>query len=105
MAFPYFSITQAYATIISVLNSQLQVLSTLCKNQTTGDFTDQVRYNSSTKKLESWTGSAWTELDISGATIAVATAATSARRGRVQFNMYPARAAIDTSSPSRIVHN
>ena len=78
MAFPYFSITQAYATIISVLNSQLQVLSTLCKNQTTGDFTDQVRYNSSTKKLESWTGSAWTELDISGATIALATAATSA---------------------------
>ena len=78
MAFPYFSLTQAYATIISFLNSQMQALSTLCKNQTTGDFTDQVRYNSSTKKLESWTGSTWIELDISGATIALATAATSA---------------------------
>lgn len=38
--------------------------------------TGLVRYNPSTKIFEYWTGSAWSELDISAATIALAAAAT-----------------------------
>ena len=69
MAFANFSLSTAYATVVSMLNTQLTAVGKLFKNQTTGDFTDQVRYNSTGQKLEYWTGSAWAELNIKNQTI------------------------------------
>jgi len=66
MAFANFSLTTAYATIISMLNTQLTAVGKLFKDQTTGDFADQIRYNSSSDKLEYWTGSAWATLPMTG---------------------------------------
>jgi hypothetical protein len=74
MAFADFSLTNLYTDIITKLNAQLTSVGKLFKNQTTGDYIDQIRYNSSTKRLEYWTGTAWAALDISLATIAAATA-------------------------------
>lgn len=87
MAFANFSITTVYATLISMINTQLTAVAKLFKDQTTGDFVDQVRYNSSTKKLESWDGDSWEPLDLTG--VAAGTAATlQATRtiGGVSFN-------------------
>jgi hypothetical protein len=75
MAFADFSVNDLYTAIVSKLNTQLTAVGKLFKDQTTGDFTDQVRYNSSTKMLERWIGSVWGALDLSATTIANATAA------------------------------
>ncbi len=75
MAFADFSLTDLYTSIVTKLNAQLTTVGKLFKDQTTGDYVDQIRYNSSTKRLEYWTGSAWAQLDISLATIAAVTSA------------------------------
>lgn len=72
MAFANFSITTVYATLISMLNTQLTAVGKLFKDQATGDFTDQIRYNSAGKRLEYWNGSAWAALDVSLSAIAAA---------------------------------
>jgi hypothetical protein len=73
MPWPDFALSTAYATIITKLNTGFTNCGKLFKNQTTGDFTDQIRYNSTGKKLEYWTGAAWAALDVSLSTIATAT--------------------------------
>ena len=78
MAWPNFSLTDLYTALITNLNSRLQDTGKLFNGVTTtgAEFTDQVKYNSSTKKLERWTGSAWVALDMSGTGIASASIAT-----------------------------
>lgn len=77
MAWPNFSLTDLYTALITNLNSRLQETGKLFNGVTTtgAEFTDQVRYNSSTKKLETWNGSAWVALDMSGTGIAAASVA------------------------------
>lgn len=87
MAFANFSLTTVYATLISMINTQLTAVAKLFKDQTTGYFVDQVRYNSSNKKLESWDGDSWEPLDLTG--VAAGTAATlqtTRTIGGVSFN-------------------
>ncbi|MBC7964085.1 MAG: hypothetical protein H7Y05_14220, partial [Steroidobacteraceae bacterium] len=62
MAFGNFSLTTAKSTLITMLNTQLTAVGKLFKDQTIGDFVDQVRYNSALKRKEYWTGSAWAAL-------------------------------------------
>ena len=65
MAFANFSITTVYTAIITALNAQLTAVASLFKDQTTGDFTGQIRISSSGKRIESWSGSAWVAVDLS----------------------------------------
>lgn len=78
MAWPNFSVTTAYATLISGINTAFQTVGKLFKDQTTGDYVDQIRYSSSNKRLEYWNGSAWVALDVSSTAITNATNATNA---------------------------
>ena len=66
MGFADFSVADVYSGIIAKLNTQLTAGGKLFKNQTTGDFADQTRYNSALKRLEYWTGSVWAALDMTG---------------------------------------
>lgn len=76
MAFGNLSLTDAYTAIITKLNTQLIAVASLFRDQTTGDFTNQLRYSSANSRFEYWNGSAWAELNISAATIAISTNAT-----------------------------
>jgi hypothetical protein len=67
MAFANFSLSTAYTAIITALNTQLTAVGSLFKDQTTGDFTGQIRYNSALKKLQYCvTGgtATWAELEL-----------------------------------------
>ena len=55
-----------------MLNTQLTSVASWFKDQTSGDFTGQIRYSSSNKRIESWNGSAWVALDISLTAVAAA---------------------------------
>ena len=72
MAFGNFSLITAYTAFATMLNTQLTAVGKLFKDQTTGDFVDQIRWSSSAKRFESWNGSAWVAIDISASTIATA---------------------------------
>lgn len=81
MAWPDFSLTDLYTSIITKLNTGFTNASKLFRDQASGDLTNQIRYSSSNKRLEYWTGSAWAALDFTGVaagTAATATSATSA---------------------------
>jgi len=69
MAWPDLAITDLYTAIITKINSGFTSVSKLFKDQTTGDFADQIRYSSSAKRLEYWSGTAWVALDISATAI------------------------------------
>lgn len=87
MAWPNLSVSNAYAALISSINTAFQTVGKLFKDQTTGDYADQVRYNSNTKRLECWTGSAWSTLDMSGTDSGTAATLKTARTiGGVSFN-------------------
>lgn len=97
MAFADFTLATLYTNIITKLNDQLTLVASLFKNQTTGDFTDQVRYYSTLKRLEYWDGSEWKALDLSGTAVTTATNATNAETA-TKWN--GATKTISTSSPS-----
>ena len=87
MAWPNFSVTDGYAALVAGINTAFQSVGKLFKDQTTGDFTDQVRYNSSLGRLEYWTGSAWAALPMGGTAAGTAnTLATARTIGGVSFN-------------------
>ena len=78
MAWPDFALTDLYTAIITKLNTGFTNVGKLFLDQTTGDYTNQIRYSTANKRLEYWTGSAWAALDVSSSTIANATASTNA---------------------------
>jgi len=78
MAFANFSVSTVYTTLITMLNTQLTALGNSFRDQTTGDYTNQIRYSSANKCYEYWSGSAWAALDVSSTTITSATNATNA---------------------------
>lgn len=66
MAWPDLSLTDSYSAILTKINTGFTNVGKLFRDQATGDFTNQVRYNSTQKRFESWTGSTWQALDLSG---------------------------------------
>jgi len=112
MAFANFSLATTYTAIITALNTQLTAVGKLFTDQTTGDFTGQIRVSSSGKRLESWNGSAWVALDLSSTAIANATNAgnadtldtlhasafATAAQGVLATNAQPAATAINTGN-------
>lgn len=69
MEWPNLTIGGNYITLLqTTINDAINGCAKMFKNQTTGDFVDQIRYNSALKRLEYWTGSAWAALDMAGTT-------------------------------------
>lgn len=59
------------SSITTPINDQLTSISKLSKDQSIGNRIDQVRYNSTRKRMESWDGDSWEVLDLTGTAASV----------------------------------